>query len=75
MEQIGKTAILAGLILIIIGSIFVFGPKIPFFDKLGRLPGDIHIQKENFSFHFPLMTSILLSILISVVFYVISRFR
>lgn len=75
MEQIGKTVILAGLVLVLIGSIFFFGPKIPLIGKLGRLPGDIHIQKENFSFHFPLMTSIILSILFSAVFYIISRFR
>jgi hypothetical protein len=46
------------------------GSRIPF---LGRLPGDIVIQKKNFTFYFPLVTSILISVILSLVFYIISR--
>jgi hypothetical protein len=47
----------------------------PFLSKLGvgRLPGDIVIERENFTFHFPLMTSILISILLSLVFWFLNR--
>ncbi|HHD84230.1 MAG TPA: DUF2905 domain-containing protein, partial [Campylobacteraceae bacterium] len=49
-----------------------FSDKIPF--NLGRLPGDIAIQKENFSFYFPITTSILLSIVLSMLFYLFDKF-
>jgi hypothetical protein len=45
---------------------FLFGDKIPFF---GKLPGDIIIRKKNFTFYFPIVTSILLSLLISLIIY------
>jgi uncharacterized protein HemY len=61
-----------GVILILVGLIVVFGPKIPF---LGRLPGDIHVQRENFRLYFPLTTSILLSLILSLILYLIQRFR
>jgi Protein of unknown function (DUF2905) len=47
------------------------GPKLPF--KLGRLPLDFHFQRDNFSFYFPLGTSILLSLLLTLVFSVLNR--
>jgi len=71
IEFFGKTLIFFGAILILLGLIFSFAEKIPYF---GRLPGDILIKKENFTFYFPLGTSILISIILSVVFYLISRF-
>jgi len=67
----GKTLIFVGTLLILIGLIFSLGEKIPY---LGRLPGDILIKKENFTFYFPLGTCILLSIIFSIIFYLISRF-
>lgn len=62
MESLGKTLMLLGAILVIAGAVMYFGGK---FTGLGRLPGDIHIQKENFSFHFPIVTSILVSIVLT----------
>lgn len=56
-----KLFIVIGIILIIIGILFLFNIKIPF----GKLPGDIVIKKENFTFAFPLMTSIIISIVLS----------
>jgi len=57
-----KILIAVGVLLILVGtSLLVFG-KIPY---LGKLPGDIHIQKKNFEFHFPLVTCIFVSILLS----------
>ena len=64
-EETGKYIITAGIILVIVGLIIYF-----FHDKLywlGRLPGDIRIERENFRFYFPITTMILLSILFSLV--------
>lgn len=60
----GKLLITGGIFLIVIGGIFLLGNKIPF---IGRLPGDISIQRENFSFYFPLATSIIISILLTII--------
>jgi hypothetical protein len=71
MQGIGKLLIVAGIVLLIVGAFFVFSPKIPF---LGKLPGDIMVKRENFTFYFPLASSILLSVLISLILYLIRRF-
>jgi hypothetical protein len=60
--------------MIIGGIILVIGFLMQFI-KIGKLPGDIIIKKENATFYFPLMTSILLSVILSVVFYFIGRFK
>ncbi|HLE08570.1 MAG TPA: DUF2905 domain-containing protein [Thermodesulfobacteriota bacterium] len=66
----GKFLIIIGLIIVIIGLILTFGPKIPY---IGRLPGDIYYKKDNFVFYFPLATSILVSIILSLIFYLFFR--
>jgi Zn-dependent protease with chaperone function len=66
----GKILIFLGIILTAAGILFMFGAKIPWF---GKLPGDIYIKKENFTFYFPLATSILLSVILSIVMLFISR--
>ncbi|HOW56720.1 MAG TPA: DUF2905 domain-containing protein [Smithellaceae bacterium] len=65
MPAIGKILIFAGVILIVAGLVFLFADKIPF---LGRLPGDIYIKKERFSFYFPITTSIIISIILAIIF-------
>lgn len=70
MNEIGKFLILIGIITIVIGLILMLTGKIPL---IGRLPGDIVIERKNFIFYFPLGTSILLSIIISLIFYLLSR--
>lgn len=72
MNPAAKMLISIGILLIIIGLIWQFGGR---FLSLGRLPGDIVIKKENFTFYFPVMTSILLSILLSGLFYLFRFFR
>jgi len=72
MPELGKGLIVLGAALVLIGLVLLYGPRIPF---LGRLPGDIVIKRENFTFYFPLATGILLSALISLVLYLINRFR
>ncbi|UII33722.1 DUF2905 domain-containing protein [Fulvivirga ulvae] len=68
----GKALIIIGLIIIIAGIFLHFGPRIPY---LGKLPGDISVKKDGFQFYFPLMTSIILSILISLIIYFIQKLK
>ncbi|MCO4845511.1 MAG: DUF2905 domain-containing protein [Sulfurovum sp.] len=72
MAEIGKSIIFIGIVIIIIGVILLFSDKLPF--NLGKLPGDISYKKENFSFYFPITTSIIISIVLSFLFYLFSRF-
>jgi hypothetical protein len=67
---LGKLLIVCGGILIIVGAAIVLLGKIPW---LGRLPGDIYIERRNFTFFFPLTTSILISVILSLVVYLLSR--
>ena len=71
----GKFIITIGVILIAAGMLILYKDSIPFLRHLGRLPGDINIKRENFSFHFPIVTSIIVSIILSIVLYIMSRFR
>ena len=71
-SQTGKFIILAGVIIVVIGIIiYFFSDKLSF---LGKLPGDIRIEKENFRFYFPITTMIILSILLTVIITIIKRF-
>jgi uncharacterized membrane protein len=72
MTEVGKSLIFIGIMIIIIGVVFLFNDKLPF--NLGKLPGDISYKKENFSFYFPITTSILISIVLSLLFYLFGRF-
>ena len=65
MPAIGKSFIIIGIIMIIVGLGFMFGDKIPY---IGKLPGDISIKRENFSFYFPITTCIILSIILTILF-------
>jgi len=65
MPSMGKMLIILGVVLIVIGLAFTYGPKIPW---LGKLPGDISIKKDNFSFYFPITTSIIISIILTILF-------
>jgi hypothetical protein len=67
----GKFIIIAGLVLVVIGLVVYFSDRIPL---IGKLPGDISIKKDNFTFYFPLATSILLSIIISLILYLVNKF-
>ena len=71
-QGIGKMLLIGGGPLALTGLLFMLFPKIP---MPGRLPGDIVVKRENFSFYFPLMTSILLSVLLSLVLWLIRRFN
>ncbi|OZI10247.1 hypothetical protein CEW92_18095 [Bacillaceae bacterium SAS-127] len=68
MSGIGKTLMVLGVAIFVIGLVMQFV-------KIGRLPGDIFIKKGNTTFYFPIMTSILVSVVLSLVFYVIGKWK
>lgn len=70
LRILSKPAIVIGICLIVLGAALHYSDKIPF---LGKLPGDIHIKKENFTFYFPFATCVLLSIIISVVLWLVRK--
>ena len=71
MENIARFLVIGGIVLILIGGGVYLAAKFGF--PLGRLPGDIRIEGKNGSFYFPVTTSILVSILLTIVLNVISR--
>jgi hypothetical protein len=70
MGGLGKTLIYLGLMVVIVGVVISLAGKLPW---LGHLPGDIYIQRERFSFYFPLGTCILMSVIITLVLYFFRR--
>ena len=66
----GKFLIISGIILVVIGLLIQFAPKIPF---LGKLPGDFYFEHKNIKIYFPLASGILISILISLVMLLINK--
>lgn len=69
--NIGKTLIFLGAILILVGLLFTVGERLPL--RIGRLPGDIIIRGKHSVFYFPLATSILLSLVLSLLLWLVSR--
>jgi hypothetical protein len=67
---LGKILVIGGTALFVVGLLFMFGDKIPF---LGRLPGDIFIQRKGFNFYFPVVTCIVVSVLLTIILNIISR--
>ena len=74
-ENTGKLLLAAGIIITVCGLLLMYKDSIPFIRELGSLPGDINIKKGNFSFHFPVVTCILLSIAASFIIYIIGKLR
>jgi len=70
MTGFGRHLIIIGLVIAAIGVALSFADRIPW---LGRLPGDISIKRENFSFYFPLATSIVLSLVLSLILWLLRR--
>lgn len=71
MQNIGKILIVIGIIVVVAGIVlWFFGDKLSF---LGRLPGDIQVEKENIRFYFPITTMILISVLVSLILWIIRK--
>jgi hypothetical protein len=73
LSSFGKLLLGLGGLLLLIGALLVFGGRLPGIGALGRLPGDIVIKRDNFSFYFPLATSLLISIILSLILWLIFR--
>ncbi len=67
----GRILIVTGIVLIVVGLLLTYVPRLPL---PGKLPGDILLKRDNFTFYFPLATSILASILLSLILYLIRKF-
>ena len=70
MNPIAKLLIIAGLVLVGAGLLFLLADKVPW---LGKLPGDITIKRDNFTFFFPLGTCILISVILSLLFWLFRK--
>ncbi len=73
VRELGRTLLVVAGVLALVGAFFYFGGKLPF--RLGRLPGDIVHEGERSKFYFPLTTSILLSVGLSLLLWILSRLR
>jgi hypothetical protein len=73
LRELGRALLALGGLLILVGAFFFFGGKMPF--RLGRLPGDIVHEGEHTTVFFPVVTCIVLSIGLTLLFWIISRFR
>ena len=72
-RELGRTLLILGAVLLVVGTFFFFGGRLPL--RLGRLPGDIVHEGEHTTFYFPIMTSIVLSVGLSLLFWLVSRLR
>jgi DUF2905 family protein len=73
MAPIGKTLVIIGLLVVVCGLLVWSGGSLPVVNRLGRLPGDIHIRRGNFTFYLPITTCIILSIVISLLIRLLRR--
>ena len=69
MAAVGKLFVVFGVVMVVVGCVLMFFDKIPL---LGKLPGDIHIKKEHTEFYFPIVTSLVLSLLLNGILWLIS---
>jgi len=70
VNDLGRLLIVLGVVIAMLGVVIVMVGRVPW---LGRLPGDIHVERGNWSFHFPIVTSLLLSLVLTLLFYIIGR--
>jgi hypothetical protein len=70
MNDLGKMLLVMGLVVALVGGVLMLAGRVPW---LGRLPGDIYVERGNWSFYFPLMTSIVVSVLLTLLFWLFGR--
>ena len=73
LREIGKTLLVIGVLLVGVGALLLSGAKLPY--RIGRLPGDIVIQGRNGSFYFPIVTCIVVSVLFTLLMWILNLFR
>lgn len=70
LPDLGKLLMGVGLVLLVVGALLTLSGRLPW---LGRLPGDLYVERDNFRFYFPLATSIVLSLILSLVLWLFRR--
>ena len=70
MSDVGKLLVIFGLLIVAVGVLLMLVGRVPW---IGRLPGDIHIERGNWTFYFPLATSLLLSLVLTLIFWLVGR--
>jgi len=70
VHDIGRMLVVFGLLIAVVGVVLMLVGRVPW---LGRLPGDIHIQRGNWTFYFPLATSLLLSVVLTLILWILGR--
>ena len=70
MNDLGKSLVVIGLLIAVVGVVLMLAGRVPW---LGRLPGDVFVQRGNWSFYFPVMTSLVLSVLLTLLFWLFGR--
>ena len=72
MEPLSRILVVGGILLVTLGAILHFAPSVPL---LGKLPGDIRVERPGFRFYFPITSSLLFSALVSGLFWIFSKIR
>ena len=72
-RELGRMLLIVGAVLAVLGALFYFGARLPF--RLGRLPGDIVHRGEHTTFYFPIVTCLLVSIVVTLLFWLFNQFR
>ena len=72
LSSFGKILITVGIVFVTVGALLLFSDRLSFL-RIGRLPGDIVYRRGNFTFYFPLVTSILISLFLTLLFWVFGR--
>ena len=73
LREIGRTLLVFGGIMVLVGASFYFGGKLPF--RFGKLPGDISYKSEHTAFYFPVVTCLVLSLALSAILWLIKHFH
>jgi len=72
LPSLGKLLVIAGLVLVVVGGLLMFSDRLPFL-RIGRLPGDVIYRRGNFTLYFPIVTSIVISLILTLLFYVFGK--
>jgi len=70
MSDIGRALVIVGVVIAVVGVMMMLAGRVPW---IGRLPGDIYVRRGNWSLYFPLATSLLLSVILTLIFWLIGR--
>jgi hypothetical protein len=72
LTDLGKLLVIAGVVLLVVGGLLLLSDRLPFL-RIGRLPGDVIYRRGNFTFYLPIVTSIVLSLILTLLFWVFGR--